>query len=156
ARRRPHAGRRDPRSRRRAPRTARARDDRRARRAPALARGARRRPRCGAGRRRVSFADLLAFALGAIRGHRVRTALTLLGMAIGVAAVVLLAALGEGARRYVMQQFEAIGSNMLAVVPGKTETTGVVAFASATTRDLTLSDVEAIRRRIPEAALVAP
>ena len=104
----------------------------------------------------MSFADLLRFALGAIRGHRVRTALTLLGMAIGVAAVVLLSALGEGARRYVMHQFESLGSNMLAVVPGKTETTGVVAFASATTRDLTLADVEALRRGVPEAALVAP
>ena len=104
----------------------------------------------------MSLADLLRFALGAIRGHRVRTGLTLLGMAIGVAAVVLLAALGEGARRYVLQQFQSLGSNMLAVVPGKTETTGVVAFASATTRDLTLADVEAIRRRVPEAALVAP
>src|SRR5262249_4637040 len=156
ARRGPHARRRDPRPRRRAPRAARARDDGRAHRPPPPPRRARRRPRLGAGRRRVSLADLLAFALGAIRGHRVRTALTLLGMAIGVAAVVLLAALGEGARRYVMQQFEAIGSNMLAVVPGKTETTGVVAFASVTTRDLTLGDVEAIRRRIPEAELVAP
>jgi len=104
----------------------------------------------------VSLADLLGFALGAIRGHRVRTGLTLLGMAIGVAAVVLLSALGEGARRYVMQQFEGLGSNLLAVVPGKTETTGVVAFASATTRDLTLADVEAIRRRVPEAERVAP
>jgi len=104
----------------------------------------------------MSLADLLRFALGAIGGHRVRTGLTLLGMAIGVAAVVLLAALGEGARRYVMQQFESLGSNMLAVVPGKTETTGIAAFSSATTRDLTLADVEAIRRRIPEAALVAP
>src|SRR5206468_7357179 len=106
--------------------------------------------------RRMSLADLLGFALGAIRGHRVRTGLTLLGMAIGVAAVVLLSALGEGARRYVMQQFESIGSNMLAVVPGKTETTGIAAFASATTRDLTLDDVEAIRRRVAEAERVAP
>jgi len=104
----------------------------------------------------VSFADLLAFAMGAIRGHRVRTALTLLGVAIGVAAVVILAALGEGARRYVMGQFESLGSTMLAVVPGKTETSGAAAFTSATTRDLTLGDAEAIRRFVPEARRVAP
>jgi putative ABC transport system permease protein len=100
--------------------------------------------------------DLLAFAAGALRGHRVRTSLTLLGVAIGVAAVILLAALGEGARRYVMGQFESLGANMLAIVPGKSETTGLAAFSSVTTRDLTLADVEALRRRVPEARRVAP
>jgi putative ABC transport system permease protein len=104
----------------------------------------------------VSLADLLAFALRAIRGHRVRTGLTLLGVAIGVAAVVILAALGEGARRYVVGQFESLGSTMLGVIPGKTETSGVAAFTSATTRDLTLGDAEAILRFVPEARSVAP
>jgi putative ABC transport system permease protein len=104
----------------------------------------------------VSAADLFAFAMRAILGNRVRTGLTLLGVAIGVAAVVILAALGEGARRYVMGQFESLGSTMLAVVPGKTETSGAAAFTSATTRDLTLSDAEAIRRFVPEARRVAP
>jgi putative ABC transport system permease protein len=55
-----------------------------------------------------------------------------------------------------MGQFESLGSNMLAVVPGKTETTGLAAFSSVTTRDLTLGDVEALRRRVPEARRVAP
>jgi putative ABC transport system permease protein len=104
----------------------------------------------------MTAADLLAFALTAVRGHRVRTALTLLGMAIGVAAVIVLAALGEGARAYVVGQFESLGSNLLAVVPGKTETTGAAAFTSATTKDLTLADAEAILRRVPEAARIAP
>ena len=45
--------------------------------------------------------DLLAFAAGTFRGHRLRTSLSLLGVAIGVAAVLLLTSLGEGARRYV-------------------------------------------------------
>src|SRR6185503_151167 len=83
--------------------------------------------------------DLLAFALRAVRGHRVRTALTLTGVAIGVAAVVVLTALGDGARRYVMGQFESLGSTMIAVVPGKTETTGAAAFMSVSTKDLTLA-----------------
>jgi putative ABC transport system permease protein len=104
----------------------------------------------------VSAGDLLAFAAGALRGHRVRTALTLVGVAIGAAAVVVLAALGDGARRYVVGQFESLGSNLLAVVPGKTETTGAVAFMSATTRDLTLGDAEALLRRVPEVASIAP
>lgn len=101
-------------------------------------------------------ADALAFALGALRGHGVRTGLTMLAMAVGVAAVVVLTALGEGARRYVVGQFESLGSTLLAVIPGKTETTGAAAFVSVTTRDLTLADADALRRRLPEVRRVAP
>ena len=50
----------------------------------------------------MSALDVLGFAARALRGHRLRTALSLLGVAIGVAAVVMLTALGEGARRYVL------------------------------------------------------
>ena len=104
----------------------------------------------------MTAGDLLAFAMRAVRGHRVRTALTLLGVAIGVAAVVVLAALGDGARRYVMGEFESLGSSMLAVVPGKTETTGAAAFMSVTTKDLTLGDAEALARRVPGVQRMAP
>ncbi|HJQ84634.1 MAG TPA: ABC transporter permease [Candidatus Binatia bacterium] len=104
----------------------------------------------------MTAADVLAFATRALRGHRVRSALTLLGVAIGVAAVVLLAALGDGARRYVVGQFESLGSTLLAVVPGKTETTGAAMFMSVTTKDLTLADAEAVLHRVPEVARIAP
>jgi len=104
----------------------------------------------------VSVTDLLAFATTAIRGHRVRTGLTLTGVAIGVAAVIVLTALGEGARRYVMGQFESLGSTMLAVIPGRTETTGGAAFISVTTRDLTLADAQALARRVPGVEKMAP
>ncbi len=104
----------------------------------------------------MTFADLLAFATRAVRGHRVRTALTITGVAIGVAAVIVLTALGEGARRYVVGQFESLGSTLLAVVPGKTETTGAAAFMSVTTKDLTLADAEAIARRVPGVVKMAP
>jgi putative ABC transport system permease protein len=104
----------------------------------------------------MTTADLLAFATGAVRGHRVRTGLTLTGVAIGVAAVIILTALGEGARRYVTGQFETLGSNLLAVVPGKTETTGAAAFMSVTTKDLTLADAEALARRVPGVERMAP
>ena len=62
-----------------------------------------------------------------MRGHRAADRALALGMAIGVAAVIMLTALGEGARRYVVGQFASIGSNLLVVVPGKTETTGAAA-----------------------------
>jgi len=92
--------------------------------------------------------DLLAFALGAARGNRVRTALLMLAMAIGVAAVVTLTALGDGARRYVMREFSAIGSNLVIVLPGRTETGGINpgSFISGTPRDLTIEDAQALLR----------
>ena len=53
----------------------------------------------------MSWLDLRRFAGGGLRGHHLRTALSLLGVAIGVAAVIILTALGEGAKRYVVEQF---------------------------------------------------
>ncbi|HSU83249.1 MAG TPA: ABC transporter permease, partial [Thermoanaerobaculia bacterium] len=103
----------------------------------------------------MSPRDLLRFCFQALFGHRLRTALSLVGMAIGVAAVITLTALGEGARRYVIDQFASIGSNLLIVVPGKTETTGIPGIATAS-NDLTLEDARAITRGTPEATRVAP
>ncbi|MDO9071711.1 MAG: ABC transporter permease [Rubrivivax sp.] len=101
--------------------------------------------------------DLLAFALGAAQGNRVRTALSMLAMAIGVAAVVTLTALGDGARRYVMREFSAIGSNLVIVLPGRTETGGINpgSFGGATPRDLTVDDASAVLRG-PAVRRVAP
>jgi putative ABC transport system permease protein len=101
--------------------------------------------------------DLLAFAVGAARGNRVRTALLMLAMAIGVAAVVTLTALGDGARRYVVREFSAIGSNLVIVLPGRTETGGINpgSFISTTPRDLTVDDALALQRA-PAVKRVAP
>ncbi len=104
----------------------------------------------------MSAADLLRFAFGALRGHRLRSILTLLGVAIGVAAVVLLTALGEGARLYVTGEFAALGSNLLIVLPGRTETSGTAPIVGGTPRDLTLQDAEAILRRVPRVRRLAP
>lgn len=104
----------------------------------------------------MSFADLFRFSLGSLRGHRLRTLLSLLGMAIGVAAVVALTALGEGAQRYVIDQFASIGTNLLIVMPGRTETTGIPGVIGGTPNDLTLQDAEALARQVPEAEKVAP
>jgi putative ABC transport system permease protein len=103
----------------------------------------------------MTLTDLFRFALRSLSGHRLRTILSLVGMAIGVAAVIALTALGEGARRYVTEQFASIGSNLLMVVPGKSETTGIPGIGAAP-NDLTLEDSQAIARQVPEAELVAP
>ncbi len=99
--------------------------------------------------------DLFRFAFGSLLGKRLRTALSLVGMAIGVAAVVILTALGEGARRYVTQQFANIGSNLLIVMPGKSETTGIPGMGAAP-NDLTLNDAEAVRRTVPGVVRLSP
>ncbi len=102
----------------------------------------------------MRFLDLLAFAAGALRGHRLRTALSVAGVAVGIAAVVALTALGEGARRYVVDQFVSLGSNLLIVLPGKVETTGAAPFGGVT-HDLTIDDFRAIER-LPRVRHAAP
>lgn len=96
----------------------------------------------------MTFRDTLVFATRAATGYPTRTALMMLAMAIGVAAVVLLTALGDGARRYVVGEFNALGSSLIIVLPGRTETGGVNpgSFVTNTARDLTIGDAEALRR----------
>ncbi len=92
--------------------------------------------------------DVGLFAWGALRGYPTRTLLMLLAMAIGVAAVVILTALGEGARRYVADQFSSLGTNLLIVIPGRAETGGASpsTLMGETPRDLTLDDAMALTR----------
>lgn len=100
--------------------------------------------------------DLLRFAGGGLRGHRLRTSLSLLGVGIGVASVILLTSLGEGARRYITGEFASIGSNLLIIIPGKTETAGLAPLVSTAPHDLTIEDAEALLLRVPAIRKVAP
>lgn len=90
--------------------------------------------------------DVIEFALHALHGYLTRTLLTLLAMTIGVASVVLLTSLGEGARLYVTDQFSSLGTNLLIILPGRTETTGTAPpLVGGTTRDLTLQDAASLQ-----------
>jgi putative ABC transport system permease protein len=102
----------------------------------------------------VSFWDVLRFAAGALVGHRLRTSLSVAGVAVGIAAVIGLTALGEGARRYVTSEFAALGSNLLIAMPGKVETTGATPFGGVV-HDLTLDDLQAVMR-LPRVRSAAP
>jgi putative ABC transport system permease protein len=89
-------------------------------------------------------------AVTALRANRLRSALTMLGVVIGVSAVVLLVAIGTGAKNEVEAQVQGLGSNLLLVVPGELQ------FGSAPTASrLTLSDVDAVGRVVGDPALVA-
>ena len=101
-------------------------------------------------------ADLLRFAGGGLRGHRLRAFLSLLGVSIGVASVILLTSLGEGARLYIIGEFASLGSNLLILVPGKTETAGLAPLVSTAPHDLTLADAHALSLRVPALRRVAP
>ncbi len=92
--------------------------------------------------------DTLRFASRAATGYPLRTALMVLAMSIGVAAVVVLTALGDGARRYVVNEFASLGSNLVIVLPGRSETGGFnpANAITETPRDLTVEDAQALTR----------
>ncbi len=104
----------------------------------------------------MSPSDLVQLAFEAMRAHRLRYALSSLAVLIGVAAVVLLASVGEGTRTYILGEFSQFGTSILSVNPGATEMWGTSAGAmGGITRPLTLDDARALRR-VPGARVVVP
>jgi putative ABC transport system permease protein len=102
----------------------------------------------------VKIGALLRIALRALAVNKLRSALTMLGIVIGVGAVIVMIAVGSGAQARVEEQIRALGSNLLLVMPGATTAGGVrMGFGSGST--LSEEDVAAINREIPE-ALAAP
>jgi putative ABC transport system permease protein len=99
--------------------------------------------------------DLFHLAAGALRAHRLRSFLSMLGIAIGVAAVILLTSIGEGTRVYMVSQFTQFGTNILAINPGKSKTIGIPGALGGTTRKLTIDDAEALFR-VPGVETVVP
>jgi len=106
----------------------------------------------------MSWVETFRTAADAVRSHRMRSLLTMLGIVIGISSVILTVGLGQGAQDQVKQQISALGSNLLIVSPGSsTSSSGVRGgFGSSTT--LTLQDADAIgdRTAVPDAARVAP
>jgi putative ABC transport system permease protein len=98
----------------------------------------------------VRVGEAWRVALGALRANRLRSGLTALGVIIGVAAVVILVAIGTGTKQKVEQQVEGLGSNLLIVVPGRLE----FGAAPAVSR-LSLSDVDAVARIVGDRSRVA-
>jgi len=96
----------------------------------------------------TSMSDIIRFSWTALLGYPTRTLLMLTAMAIGVAAVIMLTALGEGARRYVSNEFTSLGTNLVIVFPGHSETSGLnpIAMVGTTPRDLTLDDAQVLSR----------
>ena len=99
--------------------------------------------------------DLITLTSSSFLTYRMRSFLTGLGIAIGIAAVILLTSIGEGLHQFVLSEFSQFGTNIISVQPGKTQTQGgnVGIFGSA--RPLTLEDADALRR-LPYVEYVIP
>ncbi len=88
---------------------------------------ARRYARSGAGavaKMSIRYADFVGFTYASLRAHRLRTLLTALGIAVGIAAVILLTSIGEGLHRFIIDEFTQFGTNIIAVNPGRVQTHG--------------------------------
>ena len=91
----------------------------------------------------MKFSDLLFLAFSTLIRYPLRTMMLLIATSIGVMAVILLTAVGEGARDYITSEFRDLGTNLIIVIPGKNETSGVggpADFAGLSPRDLTIED----------------
>jgi putative ABC transport system permease protein len=105
----------------------------------------------------MNLRDTLEISLKTVVSYRTRSILIVLAMALGVAAVVVLTALGDGARGYVVGKFSSIGTNLIIVLPGRAETAGGFpgALLAQTPRDLTLADAHFLGQ-LPQVKRYAP
>lgn len=99
--------------------------------------------------------DLLHLTTSSLIAHRLRSFLSALGIAVGVAAVVLLTSIGEGVHQFVLAEFSQFGTNLVAINPGKATTGGISMGVFGTERPLTIEDGQALKRLPYARAVVA-
>jgi macrolide transport system ATP-binding/permease protein len=102
----------------------------------------------------AAFVDHFRQALHAIVSHKMRSFLSMVGILIGIASVIAMLALGQGAKESISKQLSSLGSNLLMVRPGSSQLRGVALEAGAVTR-FTLQDADAIAK-LPEIRMVSP
>ncbi len=99
--------------------------------------------------------DFTQLSLSAFLAYRLRSFLTALGIAVGIAAVVLLTSIGEGIHQFVLNEFAQFGTNIIGINPGKATTHGVSVGVFGSDQPLTIADSEALRR-VSHADVVVP
>jgi len=106
----------------------------------------------------MNLLESVRVALRALTANKLRSALTMLGIVIGVGAVITLMAAGQGVQVFVTEQFQGIGTNLLFVIPGTMDGGAGPPMAHSIPRPLTMADVEALADpfRLPDVARVAP
>ena len=105
----------------------------------------------------MNLQDSLSTALRSLRANKVRSGLTMLGIMIGVGAVVAMLSIGQGSQAAITSQIQSMGTNLLFVSPGSTSQGGV-RQAAGSAQTLTYEDAQAIadKANCPSVALVAP
>ena len=106
----------------------------------------------------MSFLETLRTGLDAILTHRMRSSLTVLGILIGIAAVILTVGLGEGAQGQVTSEISALGTNLLTVTPGSSTSSSGIRGGLGSASTLTMADATALSSRVvaPDIKAVAP
>ena len=100
---------------------------------------------------------IIRVAFRALARNKMRAALTMLGIIIGVSAVIAMVSIGQGAQASVQAQIQSIGTNLLFVSAGAQNTGGVRSGTGDTgTNTLTAEDLDAIRREVPSVSMVTP
>ncbi|MDE5452096.1 FtsX-like permease family protein [Bradyrhizobium sp. CSA112] len=103
----------------------------------------------------MTFSDAVISALDALRLHKLRSSLTILGIIIGVAAVIAMVAVGSGGREQVVAQFRSLGTNLLVVMPGSITKSGI-GLGSGSASSLTDEDAAAAVREVTLLQVAAP
>jgi putative ABC transport system permease protein len=103
----------------------------------------------------MNYKNLLKVALNALRRNKFRSFLTMLGIIIGVAAVITVLAIGQGSKKSIQDQISSMGSNMLFVMPGNMRMGGVQQ-GNASSKKLSLSDINAIEKNCDQLTAVSP
>jgi len=104
----------------------------------------------------MTLPDLIRLAFTALVRHPLRAGLTLLGISVGIGSVALLTSLGESARVYIEAQFAFLGSDILVILPGRTETTGAMPGIGGAPNDLTLDDALHLERTLGNVRVAVP
>jgi putative ABC transport system permease protein len=106
----------------------------------------------------VSWLETFRTGLNGVRSHRLRSSLTVLGILIGIAGVIIAVGLGEGASGQVTSEINSLGSNVLTVTPGSSTSSSGIRGALGSASTLTMSDVSALESRVddPDVKAVAP
>jgi putative ABC transport system permease protein len=103
----------------------------------------------------MTYWTIFKIAWRALGRNKLRSSLTLLGIVIGVSAVIAMVSIGQGAQRLVEEQIQSVGTNLLFVTPGS-QNTGGAQFGAGTANTLTAQDVEAIERECPAVIAATP
>lgn len=94
----------------------------------------------------MRIGDFIHLTLSSLLTHKMRSLLTMLGISVGILAVIILTSIGEGMHKFILAEFTQFGTTLVAINPGKTDTLGVSMGVFGSDRPLSIEDAEAIKR----------